>query len=107
MKKETKNVVRVILSILYIIWGIAAPLSLIKAIIAFDLAAILGLVGGVLMLLAGVLGLLKVKVSLCRSFGVIIFLINGVSFVLTLLGGGFNLTTLVSALLAWLFIVCL
>lgn len=107
MKKSTKNVVRVILSILYIIWGIAAPLSLIRAIIAFDLAAILGVAGGVLMLLAGVLGLLKVKVGLCRTFGVIIFLINGASFVLALLGGAFQLTPLVSALLAWLFIVCL
>ncbi len=107
MKKSTKNVWRVVISILYIIWGVAAPLSLLKAIISFDLVAILGLAGGVLMLLAGVLGLLKVKVGLCRTFGVIIFLINGMSFVMGILGGNFVLTSLVSALLAWLFIICL
>lgn len=107
MKKSTKNVWRVVISILYIIWGVAAPLSLLKAIVAFDLGAVLGLAGGVLMLLAGVLGLLKVKVGLCRTFGVIIFLLNAVSFVLAIMGGSFALTSLVSALLAWLFIICL
>ncbi len=107
MKKGTQNILRVVISILYIIWGIAAPITAIKAIIAFDLAAIIGAAGGVLMLLAGVLGLLKARTGLCRTFGIVIFIINAVSFVLTLLGGGFAWSTLVSALLAWLFIICL
>lgn len=106
MKKSTKKILKVVISILYIIWGITAPLTAISAILAFDLSAIIGAAVGVLMLLAGIFGLLGIKSDKCKLFGAIIFIGAAVSFVLSLLGGGFAWSNIVSAILAWLFITC-
>ena len=39
-KKTTKKIVHVIISIIYIIWGIGAPLTLIKSLAALDLSSL-------------------------------------------------------------------
>ncbi len=106
MGKTTRNLGRIIISILYIIWGLTAPLTAINAILALDIGAILSASVGVIMLLAGVFGLLKIKPATRRIFGVIIFVLAAVSFVTSLAGGGFAWQPLLSALLAWLYIVC-
>lgn len=106
MKSGTKNIVRIVISILYIIWGVAAPLTALDAIIAFNISALIGAVGGILMLLGGIFALFKMKTNLCRTFGIIIFLVNAVAFVLSIFSG-ISWSPLVSALLAWLFIICL
>ena len=102
MKSETKNLVRVLISILYIVWGILSPLKVIGAILALNLAAIVSGVVGVLMLLAGIFGLIGVKKANCRLFGIIIFVAAVVSIVLSL--PVINLMSIISAILAWLFI---
>ena len=106
MKKSTKKILKVVISILYIIWGITAPLTAIGAILAFDLSALIGAAVGVLMLLAGIFGLFGIKSDKCKLFGAIIFIGAAVSFVLSILGGGFAWSNIVSAILAWLFITC-
>ena len=106
MKKSTKNILRVVISILYIIWGITAPLTAIKAILAFDLSAIIGAAVGILMLLAGIFALMGIKSAKCKLFGAIIFVGAVASFVLSLIGGGFAWGQIISAVLAWLFITC-
>ena len=107
MNKSTKNILRIVISILYIIWGIAAPITAINAILAFDIAAIIGAAVGILMLLAGIFSLLGIKSEKCKLFGLVIFAGAAVSFVLSLIGGTFAWGSIVSAALAWLFIICI
>lgn len=105
MKKTTKSLVRLIISIVYIIWGIASPLTLIKSVLALNVSAILGAAVGIITLLAGVFGLLGIKKDKCRIFGVIIFVLAIVSFATALPSISFN--SIVNGVLAWLFITCL
>ncbi len=102
MKKSTKNILRVVISIIYILWGILSPLSVLNAILALDIPALLSAGLGVLMLLAGIFGLLGVKRSKCKLFAVIICVFAVVSAVFA-----FSVNSLITALLAWLFIICL
>lgn len=104
MKKKTKNVLRVIISIIYIIWGFYAPLSALKAIIALDIGAIASATVGVLMLLAGIFGLFGLKKTKCRVFGIIIFVCSLVAVILAL--PSLNASSIITAVLAWLFIIC-
>ena len=106
MNKATKSVLRIIISIVYIIWGIMSPLTAIKAIIALDLGAILSATVGVLMLLAGIFGLIGIKRSKCRVFGVIVFVFALISAVTTIVSQTFSWQAILTALIGWLFIVC-
>ncbi len=105
MKKSTKSILRVIISIVYILWGIASPLSALEALLALNVSALLGAALGIIMLLAGIFGLVGIKKNHCRIFGVVIFVLAVVSFVSGLPSIAVN--HIVSALLAWLFITCL
>ena len=107
MKSGTKNVLRVVISLVYIIWGILSPITAIKAIIALDIGAIASAAVGVLTLLAGIFGLIGVKREKCRLFGIIIFVASLVAVVLSIVGGGFSVQSVITAILAWLFIACL
>ena len=102
MKKSTKNILRIVISIIYIAWGILSPLSAIQAIIALDLGAILSATVGVLTLLAGIFGLIGIKKTKCRIFGIVIFVFSVISAVVA-----FSVSSVITAVLAWLFIVCL
>ena len=105
MKKATKNVLRVIISLVYIVWGIYSPISAIQAILALDLGAILSATVGVLTLLAGIFGLVGIKKSKCRVFGIVIFIFSAVAAVMAL--PAISTNSIVNAILAWLFIVCI
>lgn len=107
MKKTTKKILRVIISLIYIIWGITAPITTFSAIVALDVSAIIGGVVGILMLLAGLFGLFGVKSGKCKIFGVIIFIGAAISFAMSFLGGSFVWSSLITAILAWLFIICI
>ncbi len=104
MKKKTKNVLRVIISIIYIIWGFYAPLSALKAVIALDVGAIAAAAVGVLMLFAGIFGLFGFKKKTGRVFGIIIFVCSLVAVILAL--PSINASSIITAVLAWLFIIC-
>ena len=105
MKKDTRNVLRVIISIVYIIWGIWSPVSAITAILALNLPAIISAAVGVLTLLAGIMGLFGVKRGKCRAFGIVIFIAAVVSVVFAL--PAISVNSIVNAILAWLFIICI
>ena len=105
MKRGTKNLLRIVISIVYIAWGILSPLSALRAVVALDLPALASAAVGVLMLLAGIFGLIGIKKIKCRLFGVVIFLCSVGSVVLAL--PAVSLHSIITALLAWLFIVCL
>ena len=103
MKSVTKNITRVIISLIYIVWGIMAPLSALKALLALDLTGIVTAAVGVLMLIAGFYGLLAIKKAKVRAFGVVIFVVAVISVVLAL--PAINYVSIVTAILAWLFIL--
>ncbi len=104
MRKSTKRgLVRVLISLLYIVWGIMAPLSAIKALLALDLTGIVTAAVGVLMLIAGFYGLLDVRRAKIRTFGVIIFVVAVLSVVLSL--PAINVVSIITAVLAWLYIL--
>ncbi len=105
MKKTTKTVFKVIISIIYIIWGIYSPIQAFNAVLALDVGAMISAGVGILTLLAGIFGLLGMKKIKCRVFGIIIFVVSAVGVVVAL--PAVNFASIVTAVLAWLFIVCL
>ena len=106
MKSGTRAILKIIISIVYIVWGIYSPISAIKAILALDVGAIITATVGVLTLLAGVFGLIGIKKGKCRAFGIVILVFSIISIVYTLPAGVINTNAIVNAILAWLFISC-
>ena len=103
--KNTQSIIHVIISIIYIIWGIYSPLSALNAIISPNIAALVGAAIGVITLVAGILGLFRLKPSVRRILGIIIFVLSIVSIVTALMGGGINWQAILQAILAWLYII--
>ena len=104
MKRSTRNIFKIIISLLYIVWGIYAPMQAIDAVLAFDIGALISAGVGLMMLLAGIFGLIGLKRLKCKIFGVVIFIIAAVGVVTAL--PVLNWSSIVSAILAWLFIIC-
>ena len=104
MKKATKHILRIIISIVYIIWGIYSPISAINALLALDVSALISAGVGLLTLFAGIFGLLGMKKLKCRIFGIVIFIFSAVAVVTAL--PAISVNSIVTAVLAWLFIVC-
>ena len=105
MKKATKSILRIIISLVYIAWGIYAPMSALHAILAFDIPGLISAAVGLLMLSAGISGLIGLRKMKCRFLGVIIFIFAMVGVVTALPAIAVN--SLISAVLAWLFIICM
>ena len=105
MKRSTRSLLRVIISLVYIVWGIWAPINAFNAILALNVSAMISAAIGVLTLFAGVLGLTGINKSKCRIMGVVIFVGAVISIVLSF--PHINVVTIVNAVLAWLFIICI
>lgn len=103
MKTTTRGTLRVLISLIYIVWGILAPITAFRALLALDLWGIVSAGEGVLMLIAGFFGLIDVKRSKIRTLGVIIFVVAVIFIVLSL--PTINITSIITAALAWLFII--
>ena len=102
-KSTTRSLTRVLISILYIVWGIMAPASAFKALLKLDLNGIITAAVGILMLIAGFYGLLAIRRAKVRTFGVLIFVAAVVSVVLAL--PTINIVSIITAVLSWLFIL--
>lgn len=106
-----KKVLHIIISIVYIIWGIGAPLTLIKSLATLDLASLtsigtlISVATGLVMLFAGIFGLLRIKPLKRRLLGVLIFVLALAGVVTSVVGGGFSWQALLQALMAWAYIV--
>lgn len=109
MKKNTKKIVKVVISLIYIVWGLLSPVTAIKAILDLDLSAIIAVIPSILMLIVGILGLFGIKPKTCHALGVVVFVLALISAVFAVLGSGLvtAVSPIITALLAWLFIVCL
>ena len=99
-----KKIARIIISSLYILWGIGAPLSAWNALVELNVAAMISAAVGIIMLLAGICGLLGIKPLKRRLFGLIILALSLVS-VVTSLKGGIQWQPILSAVMAFLYII--
>ena len=104
MKSSTKNVLKILISIIYIVWGIYSPIQAFQAVIALDIGAIISAAVGVLTLLAGIFGLFGMEKEKCRIFGIIICVFSLIGVVTAL--PTINTSSLITAILARLFILC-
>ena len=103
MKTTTRGTIRVLISLLYIVWGILSPIAAIRSLLALDLSGLITAGVGVLMLIACFFCLIDVKRSKIRTFGVIIFVVAVLSVVLSF--PVINFMSIITAALAWLFIL--
>ena len=106
MKSTTKKIFKIIISLIYIVWGIYSPLSVIKAVFALDVGAIIAASVGVLTLLAGIFGLIGIKKTKCRIFGIVIMIFSIISILYSIPLGAIPTNSIINAVLAWLFISC-
>ena len=106
-----KKIIHIIISIVYIIWGIGAPLSLIKSLVSLDITSLtsigtlISIATGLVMLFAGIFGLLRIKPLKRRLLGIFIFVLALAGVVTSVIGGGFSWQALLQALMAWAYIV--
>ena len=106
-----KKIIHVIISLLYIIWGIGAPLTFVKSLANLDFESILSIgtllsvATGLLMLVAGILGLFRLRPVHRRVLGIIIFVLAAFSAATSLAGGSIAWQAIIQAILAWLYIV--
>lgn len=100
-----KKIAHIIISLLYIIWGIGAPLTAIHAILDLNVSALLSAAVGIVMLLAGICGLFRIKPLKRRIFGIIIFVLAAISVVTSFMGGNIAWQSIIQAILAWLYII--
>lgn len=105
MKLATRKILKIVISIIYIIWGILSPITLLDAIISLDVSAIMSAFVGVLTLLAGIFGLIGIKKLKCRIFGIIIFIFSLLPVIVAL--PAISVNAVITALLALLFILCI
>ncbi len=112
MATSKANSCRIVISLIYIVMGIDALVpsvrSALQSALELDLIGILTASVGILMLLAGLFGILDVKRGVCRAMGIFIFVVSAFMFVWALLKGqGYQRDGLIGAALAWLFILCI
>ncbi|MBE6694590.1 MAG: hypothetical protein E7589_07485 [Ruminococcaceae bacterium] len=100
-----KTVLRIITSIVYIAWGIYSPLSAIDAIMSLNVSALISAGVGVLMLVAGVLGLIGIKKSTRRLFSVIILISSALPIITAL--PAFHISSLVTVAISVLYLLCI
>ena len=100
-----KKVIHVIISLLYIIWGIGAPLTALNAVLDLNIPMLLTAVTGIIMLLAGIFGLFRIKPLKRRIFGIIIFVLAAASAATSLMGGHLAWQPIIQALMAWAYII--
>ena len=106
-----KKIIHIIISVLYIIWGVGAPLTFIKELAALDFSSLLSLgslmavVTGLVMFFAGIFGLLRIKPLKRRILGIVIFILAASSVITSLVGGHIAWQPILQALMAWAYIV--
>ena len=110
MAATKKKVTRILISIIFIVYGIQALIPIIGELAHFDvggaLMMILGSAVAILMLVTGLFGLFGASIKVVRVLAVIVCILCAAKFVLALAGGSFPLELLIQALLAWIYFDC-
>jgi len=105
-----RKITRVLISIIFIVYGIKALIPVVSALSALELGSALTLALGsaiaILMLITGLFGLFGTSIKVVRVLAVVICVLCAAQFVMALAGGSFPLELLVQALLAWIYFDC-
>ena len=112
-KSVKKNVFRIIVSIIFIIVGLGSAIpgaiGLLGNIPNLQLYSVLGVAFDVIMVLAGLLGLFKMKRAVCVIFSVIIFIGFASAAVSGVMANAGVITVAIAAakaVIAWFYIGC-
>ena len=113
MRSATKNVFRVVVSLVFIVLGLTSAVaslpSLLAGLASLEFHVAWGFAFDVIMFFAGLLGLLKLKRATCTVLAVILFigfLIAAISSVLAVASLPTVVFSAAKAVIAWLFIGC-
>ena len=102
MAAAKKKITRVLISIIFVVYGIEALVPVVEALSALELGNALSLVlasaVAILMLLTGLFGLFGASIKVVRTLAVIVCVLSAAKFVLALAGGSFPLELLVPAI---------
>ncbi len=101
-----KDVTKIIISIIFIAYGISSVFTAFEALLDFNIGGIVGCALGLLMFVTGIFGLFTSQVKVCRVLGVFVCILAVLEFGIALAGGAFVVDALVQALLAWLYFDC-
>ncbi len=103
---KNKNATRVIISIIFVAYGVDGFIRAVKELLTLDLLGVVSCALGVLMFITGIFGIFKNYIKVCRALGVIICVLSAFNFFMALAGGAFATQMLVQALLAWIYFDC-
>ena len=106
MAKAKSKLTRILISLVFIAYGIDSVIRALESLLDFDIAGILACAVGVLMFITGIMGLLKAKPQVCKILAVIVCVLSAANFITGLLGLSFQTQMLVQALLAWVYFDC-
>ena len=101
-----RNVTRILISIIFIAYGVSSVIQALHALLELDLGGVLVCALGIIMFITGIFGLFRAQIKICRVLGVIICVLSALEFALALAGGAFLVDSLVQALLAWIYFDC-
>ena len=104
------KITRILISIIFVIYGIQALVPAVRELAHFEIgAALLTVIGSavaLLMLLTGLFGLFGASIKVVRVLAVIVCVLSAAKLVLAIAGGSFPLELLIQALLAWIYFDC-
>ena len=110
MAVTKKKITRILISIIFIVYGIKALIPVVSALSSLQIGAALSIILGsaiaILMLLMGLFGLFGASIKVVRVLAVIVCVLCAAKFVMALAGGSFPVELLVEALLAWIYFDC-
>lgn len=101
-----KNITRILISIIFIVYGVSSVFTAFSALLKLDILGVLGCALGLLMFAMGIFGFIKSQLTVCRVLGVIVCILSAINFAAALAGGAFDVQSLVTALLAWIYFDC-
>lgn len=106
MSKKTANLTKILISLVFIAYGIDSVIRALELLLDFDILGIMSCALGVLMFITGIVGLCKVKKEVCRVLAVIVCVLSAATFITGVMSLSFQTQMLVQALLAWVYFDC-
>lgn len=106
MSKGKAQLTRILISLVFIAFGIDSVIRALELLLDLDIAGILSSATGLLMFTTGIMGIFKVKINVCRVLAIIVCVLSAANFITGLLALSFQTQMLVQALLAWVYFDC-
>lgn len=106
MAASKSKITRILISIIFIAWGVESVVLAFESLLDLDLNGVVASALGLVMFTTGLLGLFGASIKACRIMGIIICVLSAASFIMALASGSFATQSLVQALLAWLYFDC-